>query len=291
MATRLPRPVALAGLDVGMLLFWAGVMALAVPTFVALAEQSWTHESGIHGPIVLATGLWLIARRRDQLARCAAPGRDWVMLGGLAAALLLYIPARAFDFLSIEVAALLAVGLALAYGRYGMAALRRIWFPLVYLLFLIPLPNWLVDRVTAPLKALVSWSAEHLLAGAGYNIVRMGVTLFIDQYQLLVEDACAGLNSLISLVAVSLFYIYLMHNASWRHALFLMLWIVPVAIFANIVRVIILVLVTHYFGDAAAQGFLHATAGILMFMLALLGIFALDRLFTALRARWRGAAA
>jgi exosortase/archaeosortase family protein len=91
-----------------------------------------------------------------------------------------------------------------------------------------------------------------------------------------VKDACAGLNSLFSLTAISLFYIYLRHNASWRYALFLLLLVVPIAVFANIMRVIILVLITHYWGEAAAQGFLHNSAGMLMFVIALLGIFAID---------------
>ena len=113
--------------------------------------------------------------------------------------------------------------------------------------------------------------------------MREGVTLYVAQYQLLVEDACAGLNSLISLTAISLFYIYILHNASWRYALFLMLWIVPVALLANLVRVIILVLLTYHFGNAAAQGFLHSTAGLVMFATALLGIFLVDGAMTPVR--------
>jgi exosortase len=115
--------------------------------------------------------------------------------------------------------------------------------------------------------------------------VREGVTLYVAQYQLLVEDACAGLNSLISLTAISLFYIYILHNASWRYALFLMLWIIPVALLANLIRVMILVLITYHFGNAAAQGFLHSTAGLVMFASALLGIFLVDGLMTPVR-KW-----
>ena len=107
--------------------------------------------------------------------------------------------------------------------------------------------------------------------------------MIVGPYQLLVEDACAGLNSLISLTAISLFYIYILHNASWRYALFLMLWIVPVALLANLVRVMILVLITYHFGNAAAQGFLHSTAGLVMFATALLGIFLVDGLMTPVR--------
>jgi exosortase len=113
----------------------------------------------------------------------------------------------------------------------------------------------------------------------------VGVTIYIAQYQLLVEDACAGLNSLISLTAVGLFYIYLMHNASWRYSALLLMLLLPIAIAANVVRVIILVLLTYYAGNEVAQGYLHDFAGIVTFVSALLLIFGIDKLLTPVR-RW-----
>lgn len=253
-----------------------GLLAMAIPTLFSLATEAWSREEGIHGPIVLATGVWLIWRRWHGVTALADPGSPVIAFGVLLVSLLLYVFGRAFDFLSLEAIALLGAVLAVAYSFLGRRALVTLWFPIFYFLFLVPMPGWFIDRVTAPLKQFVSYSSETLLSAAGYSVVRQGVILFVDQYQLLVKDACAGLNSLFSLTSISLFYIYLRHNASWRYALFLMLWIVPIAILANIVRVIVLVLTTHYWGDAAAQGFLHNSAGMLMFVVALLGIFALD---------------
>jgi exosortase B len=262
-----------------------GLLSIAVPTTLSLASEAWSKESGVHGPIVLATGGWLIWRRWDAIKARAVPGSAFLAFVGLIFSLLLYVFGRAFDFLSLEALALIGVGLAVAYSLVGRLALQSLWFPIFYLLFLIPIPGWLVDRITAPLKEFVSYSAEGLLSSAGYAIVRQGVVLYIDQYQLLVKDACAGLNSLFSLTAISLFYIYLRHNASWQYALFLILWIVPIAIVANIIRVLVLVLITHYLGEDAAQGFLHNSAGLLMFVIALLGIFALDALFSLMLRR------
>ena len=130
-----------------------------------------------------------------------------------------------------------------------------------------------------------------MLDAAGYPIASQGVTLVIAQYQLLVEDACAGLNSIVSLTAISLFYIYILHNASWRYSLLLFVWIIPAALFANLVRVLTLVLITYYFGNAAAQGFLHSTAGMIMFVVALLSIFAVDKAMTPIRRRLTGGVA
>jgi exosortase len=113
----------------------------------------------------------------------------------------------------------------------------------------------------------------------GYPIVRSGVALFIAQYQLLVEEACSGMNSIVGLIAISLFYIYMMHRASLRYALVLVAMVLPIAIAANLIRVMALVLITYHWGDAAAQGFLHVSAGLILFTLALALIFATDALF------------
>lgn len=265
--------------------FWLmvlGLCALVGPTLVSLAQQYWSRENGVHGPIVLATGLWLLWRARAVLVHLQQPGHPLIGGGLIAVMLPLYVFGRAFDFLSLEVAALLGVLGSVFYLYFGRHAVRHIWFPLVYLGFLVPPPGWLIDAVTAGLKSFVSIVSTQLLALAGYPVARIGVTLYVAQFQLLVEDACSGMNSLVSLTSVSLFYIYLLHASSWRYALFLTCWILPIAILANIFRVLVLVLITYYWGNEAAQGFLHNSAGLAMFVAALLGIFAIDRIWAPL---------
>ena len=256
-----------------------------VPTLIRTGQQAWTKESGVQGPLVLATALWLLWRRWDDLKAYARPGSLPIAGGiGLFAAAV-YAFGRAYGFLSVEVGALLLGLFAVAYAYFGREALARSWFPILYLAFVIPMPGWVTDAATGTLKIYVSEIAAWVLSQFGYPIARVGVTLYIDQYQLLVEDACAGLNGLVSLIAMGLFYIYLLYDASWRYAAVLMTLLVPIAIAANIIRVIILVLITYYFGDAAAQGYLHGTAGIVTFVAALLLTFAIDWALSPLRRR------
>src|SRR3546814_17279967 len=89
-----------------------------------------------------------------------------------------------------------------------------------------------------PIKTAISNVATWLLSGMGYPIVRSGVSIYISQYQLLVEDACSGLQSLFSLLALGLFYVYLMHKSEWRYALLLALFIIPEAVFATFISVV-----------------------------------------------------
>jgi exosortase/archaeosortase family protein len=115
--------------------------------------------------------------------------------------------------------------------------------------------------------------------------MRSGVAIEVAQYRMLVEEACSGMNSILGLIAVTLFYIYILHRATWRYALVLGLLILPIAIFVNFIRVMVLILVTYHFGDAIAQGVFHNTAGMVLFALALLITFMVD---AALRRVWVG---
>lgn len=267
-----------------------GVAALAIPTFQTLGSQVWSSEAGAHGPIILATGGWLLWRELPSLRAHARPASPWLLGLGLAMTLALYIFGRAFDFISLETLGLYGVGIALLYSSYGLWSLLRNWFPLFYLGFCVPPPVWLIDQLTGPLKQFVSWAATEPLYLVGLPVSREGVTIFIGSYQLLVEDACSGMNSLVGLSAISLFYIYLLRGSSLRYSLLLALFIIPIAVIGNILRVVTLILLTHYFGDAVAQGFLHFAAGIFLFIVDLLLVFALDQfLAKTLPKSWRPA--
>lgn len=253
-----------------------GLAAILVPTMILVAQLSWSTEQGAHGPIVVATGIWLLVRQWDRIAGAIEPAPVHKVA-------LLFVPLLLLYFLSsvtqiIEIQGFLMYGLLVTalYSFIGARAIRLLAFPLFYLLFAFPPPDTVVAIITQPLKIGISKAAIEILYALGYPIAGAGVTIQIGQYQLLVAAACSGLNSLISLSAISLFYVYVRHQMDWQYAAFLILAILPVAIFANLVRVLILILLTYHAGEAAAQGFLHNFAGMTMFITALLTIFAID---------------
>jgi exosortase len=262
-----------------------GVLAVTLPTMLDVASENWTTEQGAHGPIVLATALWLFQRRWREARALARPGSTPLALAAFLVAAALYVVARIISIIEIEGFMMYGLLLIAAYWLIGSAPLRAMWFPIVYTLFIFPPPDTVVAMITQPLKIGISQGAIDLLHHFGYPVANSGVLITIGQYELLIAAACAGLNSLISLSAIGLFYIYVRHNANWRYALLLMLAIVPVAILANFVRVLGLMLITYYLGDEAAQGFLHTFSGITMFLVSVLGIFAVDALASPLRRR------
>ena len=253
-----------------------GLAALIIPTLIVLARENWTTEAGIQGPIILATGLWLFFSQKEVIREHRRPGSMLVALPIGLLASFAYIAGQAFGFLVVQVAATILICEVIFYLFFGAEVCRRLWFALLYVYFVAPLPGWFQDRLTGSLKEWVSASVTQILSGFGMPVVREGVVMYVAQYQLLVEDACSGLNSLTSLFAIGLFYVYILHQATVRYALLLAALILPIAIFANMVRVIILVLLTYFFGDEAAQGYLHNTAGMLTFITALLTIMVID---------------
>jgi len=257
-----------------------GLLALYLPTYWMLAHGIWNKEEQAHGPIVLAVALFLIWQRRAIFTNTDGyqPKRVEVATGWvlLIVGLLAYALGRSLEILLLEVGSQIPVILGALLITQGMRAARALWFALFFLVFMIPLPSFIVDTATGPLKQYISVIAENVLYAAGYPIGRSGVMLTVGPYQLLVADACSGLHSMFSLSAMGLLYLYLMQRTSIARNLIIMAAILPIAFVANVVRVMVLVLVTYHLGDEAGQGFLHGFAGIMLFIIGLLFLFVLD---------------
>ena len=273
-----PRRVVIADAQLPWLVAIGGFAAMYVPLYWWAAHGIWQTEDQGHGAIILAVMLWLFWTLRhaiDQTIAKPLPGIGWPLF---ALGLLFYLVGRVFNISILEFGSQpLVVGGALLLMR-GMPAIRLAWFPLLYFVFMIPLPGILVDAITGSLKGLIANIVESLLYLVGYPIARSGVILSIGPYQLQVADACSGLNSMFSLSALGTLFMYMMGRKSTLHLGLMLVAILPIAFVANIIRVITLVLVTYYLGDEAGQGFLHGAAGMLLMLVALVFFFCLDRL-------------
>jgi len=260
----------------------AGLIILYVPTFYDLATTLWQQDDFAHGPIILAVIVWLIWDNRQILS--APPNRTAPVSGFLVLVfgLLLYVLGRSQDIAVLEVGSLAPILAGVLLAMRGWSGLKGMWFMLIFIAYLVPLPGFFVDALTLPLKQIVSAIATHALYAAGYPIAQEGVILVVGPYELLVADACSGLNSMFSLSAVGLLYLYLTRRESWLHNGLILASLVPIAFLANTVRVIILVLVTYHLGDAAGQGFVHRFSGLVLFVIALIAILLFDAILARL---------
>ena len=283
--TRRPAP---RGALLPALRYWPvilGALLITIPTLIRIAQRSWSSEQGAHGPIVLAIAIWLVARSWGTIMAERRPGSP--LIGGLILACVLpvYVFAHILGSLVVESLAVYLALLATLYLFVGHAAMRRAWFALAYPIFMLPPPGTAIAIATQPLRLGISEQAVNLLSALGYPTAREGLSIFVAQYELQVKAACGGLNSMISLTAVGLFYSYMRHGAGPAYHAFLFVVIVAMAMFANFVRVILLILITYYLGEGAAQGFLHDFAGLTMFVVAMGGIFLVDRLVSHIHRR------
>lgn len=263
---------------------WLGLAIVSFSTWRFITTENWSTEQGAHGPLVLASGLWLLVRLLPETEGLRQRPPTLLAFGAVAVMALFMLAFRAAAVIELEVYALYGLFLALLYAFIGARALKVLWFPLLYLVFAVPVPESLVAALTNPLKLWISETAVWILYVTGYPIANSGVTIQIGPYQLLVAAACAGLNSLITLTALTIFYAYLNHRANWKYMLALAIAAIPIAVFSNLVRVLILILLTYYAGEAAAQGFLHNFAGMTTFAIALVTMFLVDQLMLVV---WR----
>ena len=268
--------------DRPLLVALAGFAVMYLPIYWWAATGIWQSDEQAHGALILLVLLWLFWGLRKPIAELPsrpAPIWGWTLF---TAGLFVYFVGRTFSISVLEFGSQPFVVAAILLLIKGPSAIRLAWFPLVYFVFMVPLPGILVDAVTQPLKQWISVIVVELLYDVGYPISRNGVIISIGQYEMLVADACSGLHSMYSLSALGTLFMYIMSRRSRLHNAIMLASILPIAFAANIIRVIVLVLITYYFGDEAGQGFLHGAAGIVLMLVALAFFFALDAVLARL---------
>ena len=272
------------GVNLAFLAALAGSFVVAyLPTYLRLAGGAWASEQEGHGPIIMAMAAWAAWQQRDKLNAIElqpAPVAGWIIL---LLSLLLMAVTRSQDLLMVEVATQIPVllGCLLLIGGWKMA--RIFAFPLAFLVFSVPPPGWLLDAFTVPLKAWVSDVVTNFLYDLGYPVAQNGVMIMISSYELMVKDACSGMNSIFVLPAVGVFYIHEFVRDGWVRKTILVLSIVPIAILANCFRVLALVLGSYYLGVDRIEGLFHDATGLALWVFALILFFLLDRVLVVVR--------
>lgn len=250
-------------------------LSLALPTLWDFLGGAWVSYSQGHEVLLLSVAGWLFTKKISKainVERAVEVLPSLLLVLGL----LVYFVGRTQEYIRLELLGLWWTTQMMVCVIWGARIWRESWFIWLFLLFAMPLPFSWVLALTAPLKIAVSLVAAAILHLFEYPIARTGVVLTIGQYQLLVAEACAGLQSMFVLEAMGMLYSYLAnHGSRWRTAI-LLISVVPISFLANVFRVVILALVTYYFGDAVGQGFVHRFAGLVLFATAFMLMAAWD---------------
>ncbi len=254
---------------------WAlgNVLALALllvllyaPVLGRLALQWWEDPNSGHGflvPVFAGYALWRERHRWQRLAIEPANFGAGVMLAGVA--LLVVGTLGAELFLSRLSLLVLLGGIVIFLG--GWKVLRAVAFPLGYLVLMIPLPGIVYNEVTFPLQLQASRLAAASLELLRIPVLREGNLLYLPNYTLEVVEACSGIRSLMSLMALAVAYGYLVESPRWiRIALVGSMF--PIAVAANSLRVVLTGVLAYQFGPSLAEGFFHFFSGWLIFVTA-----------------------
>ena len=279
----LPLPTEIVALSLGLL----AMFAMTIQDLFRDNEAGlWAKDAHSHGPIMLAVSLWLLVTRwREYQAPPGPAPRTWLAWPAFAIGSVFYVLGRALGIIYFEVFAVIPmmIGLVLLIG--GTPMLNKLKFPLFFLVFMVPIPGFVLDPFSQFIKLNISIAVTEVLWFFGYPISHTGVVISIGPYQLLVADACAGMRTLFMLEAMGIFYLNVARHTSALRNITLGLLIVPISFISNMMRVIFLALLTYHFGDEVGQGFLHGFAGLVLFLVGLALITSLDGLLRWISAR------
>ncbi len=263
--------------------WFGGLLILCYAPILYRMASQWANDENMgHGWFVPLLAGYIAWQRRDQLL--AAPRKPsywglaiviWAGLQALAATL-------GAEIFTARVAFVMAVfGSILFLG--GKAWIRILLFPLVLLLFMIPIPQILYAQLTLKLQMLASQLGEFLISAMGIPVLRTGNLLELPSQTLDIADACSGIRSLLSLGFLSLVYAYFTDKRVWmRWAL--LIATVPIAIGANGIRVAVTGLLSEINTDYA-KGAFHEAEGYIVFVVALLALLLTHRLLNAIARR------
>ncbi|MEW6117518.1 MAG: exosortase A [Nitrospirota bacterium] len=219
-----------------------------------------------HGFIIPFISAYAIYRNRDALKR--APVRPQnvgicIILFGL---LLLIAACLGTEYFTMR-SSLLVLLAGMVLFLFGSEVFRALLFPLAYLMFMIPLPYIAYDTFAFPLKLLVATYSVLFLKMMGIIVWREGNIIMFPSTVLEVADACSGIRSLMSLIALAVAFAYFSQQSTLKRVV-VIASAVPIALFANGLRVVVTGILAQHWGARAAEGFFHEFAGMVVFWLA-----------------------
>ncbi len=227
-----------------------------------------------HGFLIPLISAYLLWERRDYFRTVEVRPSNWGIVVLLFGLLMLVVGSVGAELFTMRVSMLVVMaGLVIFLG--GFNVLRVVALPLGYLIFMIPLPYIVYDAIAFPLKLFAAHNAVAFLKLVGIPVYREGNVIHLAQTTLEVADACSGIRSLISLIALGVALAYFAQKG-WARRVIVVFMAVPIAILVNVMRVVVTGILAHYYGAEVATGFFHEFSGFLMFGVAMAMLVALN---------------
>lgn len=250
------------------ILFTVLLMGVLYSRIVPGMVSDWYHDPNYsHGFLVPLISAYFLYERRGQLRSSAVRPNNLGLLVVVGSLLLLIAGYVGTEYFSMRSSLIFLIAGIVLYW-FGWEILKILALPIGYLLFMVPLPYIVYDAIAFPLKLFVAQYSVKALKAMSIIVLREGNIIMFPQVVLEVADACSGLRSLMSLLALSVAYAFLSQKVPWKRGV-LIAAAVPIAIVTNGFRVIATGVLAQYWGARAAEGFFHEFAGLVVFGLAI----------------------
>ncbi|MDD5010236.1 MAG: exosortase/archaeosortase family protein [Syntrophorhabdaceae bacterium] len=256
------------------LLIWGLVGALYSPVIYQLYKARWETIDYTHAYFILPLSFflaWRNLRNRDATAGKASSSGLFLVVLGLA----MFIFGWKLDYLFISTLSLIPLLYGIIIYLYGTGMAKRLSFPILYLLLMVPPPLGVLDAITIPMRQGISEAAVAILNAIHYPIHREGLMLYLGTHEIFMGAPCSGFRSLITMFSLGIFYVYVIKGTLWKK-LALVAAIIPLALLGNLIRVITLCLLTYHKGEKVAQGFFHYFSGGVIFVIMIVGLLVLE---------------
>jgi exosortase len=274
-------------------LFRATALLLLVtsylPVFSLYARQHWSdmnlQGAYAHAPLAILVITFLIWRQRKKLSEPMLGTQNPGGLLLLAAGVCLKIYGDVQGYVVLQGMSLIPVLLGLLRTYYGADTLRAVQFPVLLLFFVIPLPGAAIDALTMPLVEVAAELVATVLPMFNIDVVKTGHTLTVNSvglaeyHEVILAAECSGIRSFVSLLALSSIFAHL-QGRGFGHSTMLMLMTIPLVILGNCIRVTLTILMIVFVSPDSAQTFFHWSSGLLLFTVALFGLFIIDEMLS-----------
>lgn len=260
-------------------IIWALVTLLYSPILYQLYSTRWEMIDYTHAYFILPISLWLAWRKKDELKKIIKNPKSANAASSLSLfifGILMFIFGWRQDYLFITTLSLIPVLFGIIFYLYSEKAARILLFPTCYLLLMVPPPIGILDKITLPMRYGASVATAWILNILHLPITRDGLLLSIGGHEIYMGPACSGFRSLITLISLGLAYIYI-NKGSLKKKSLLFISIIPLTLLGNLIRVILVCLVTYWFGEKTGHTF-HDTSGFLIFMILIFGLMGLENL-------------
>jgi exosortase D (VPLPA-CTERM-specific) len=228
-------------------------------------EKSWNREEYSHGYLIPVISFWFIWQNKGKLLDASQQGGSWVGYAIVLFGLLLGLVGELATLFIITQYAFIITLFGLCLAFVGWKGMRWLWFPLSYLVFMIPLPNFLYNTLSSELQLISSWLGVLVIRAFDISVNLQGNVIDLGIYQLQVVEACSGLRYLFPLMSFGYLCAFLFKGKFWMRAI-IFLSTIPITVLMNSFRIGVIGVLVEYWGIEQAEGFLHDFEGWIIFV-------------------------